>query len=378
MTSNRVAFIAAPYGFGPSSKAIAIASHIPSAIGREYLGGGPPLGLARASGAFSNCVKLNFNTPADIVAEYLSRYSILVFVNSTRFISAASRFRGSIVFVDTLAWLRDGRPQNLPEHIPYFAQRFFEHGFAPELASTPLFCQTGAIVPKSFGDLKTKNNEPENSPLVHCGGLCSPAMRPGSDTVFVSHLLSSLDQTGLSMRIILPSHMHRDFATITTKRLSIVECSPIDVRDHIEGSSFILTTSGIEFTYECLLLGVPTLYLPPFNASQLLQLEYYRNHIFGCIQFDTECPVRRPNEGSLDSATADIQEDGMRGRWRHQFNSVSAFLAESNGRVLLDALPVIEQQQKEAVSRVGSAGATTIAEHIVETLDRPDISHAPT
>ena len=45
VTSKRIAFVAAPYGFGPSSKAIAISSHLPDSIVRDFLGDGPPLGV---------------------------------------------------------------------------------------------------------------------------------------------------------------------------------------------------------------------------------------------------------------------------------------------------------------------------------------------
>jgi hypothetical protein len=144
----------------------------------------------------------------------------------------------------------------------------------------------------------------------------------------------------------------------------------MDVGEHIEGSLFALTTSGIEFTYEAALLGVPTLFLPPFNATQLLQLRYYNDAFSGCIPFLFDQKTRRPTAQSLDADTAAIQEEGMCGAWTTQFEALGRYLKRAQSGSFLEALVALQRQQGQAVANVGSDGASTIASHILSEIER--------
>jgi hypothetical protein len=110
MNANAVAFIAAPYGFGPSSKAIAISSYLPRSLHRVFFSDGPPLEMAQRSQEFSNCFRLDFEASKDSAVQLLSTYSTLVFVNTTRFITASPQSGQSIILVETLGWLRGSPP----------------------------------------------------------------------------------------------------------------------------------------------------------------------------------------------------------------------------------------------------------------------------
>lgn len=367
-TGESVAFIAAPYGFGPSSKAIAICSYLPRSIKRVFFGDGPPLELAKSSREFSMCQRLDFNMPADEVAEIMGRYRTLVFVNSTRFLAACSLTCASVLFVDTLAWVRKSLPFSLPTLSGYFAQRFFDHPFAADLDSASYFHATGAIVPKTLAESQNEDIVSRKAPIVHCGGLFSPAMRPGADTAFVKHLCRALRKTDLSVRVILPKHLHSEFTAQSTPRMSLIDCSPVDVRRHIEGSLFALTTSGIEFTYESTLLGVPTFFLPPFNATQLLQLDYHRRAFDACIPFRLNNETPRPTAQSLDTVTETVQEQGMSGTWVEQFDALSRHLKRTSSGQFIDNLTALQSQQRRSFETVGIDGADTIASHILSNM----------
>src|SRR5947209_8069733 len=166
-TGNRVAFVAAPYGDGPSSKAVAIASHLPDSIERDFFGDGPPLELARASLEFANSTGLDFGASAEEVAKVLAQYRAVVFVNMTSFLAATSRNDNSLVFVDTLAWIRRSWPYPLPPESTYFAQRFFDYGFSSDLEGADSFYATSAIVPKTLTPPKGLTATPSKSPIVH-------------------------------------------------------------------------------------------------------------------------------------------------------------------------------------------------------------------
>lgn len=365
---NCIAFVAAPYGFGPSSKAIAISSYFPSSINSDFFSDGPALDLALASREFRKCIRLDFNAPPNKVGEIMSRYRSVVFVNTTRFLKACSQKGNSLVFVDTLAWIRRAGISSLPPLNAYFAQRFYNHCFADGLESTGFFQATGAIVPKMFANPKWESIASKKSPIVHCGGLFSPAMRPGADLNFVAHLCTTLNRMGRPVRVILPKYLHSHFAALAAPDISLIDCSPVDVKEHIESSLFALTTSGIEFTYESALLGVPTLFLPPFNATQLLQLDYHRREFNGSVPFFLNLQAQSSNLQSLDTATAAIQKEGMGGTWNKQFQQLSCHLQQAYSGDFLNTLATLQKQQERSFATVGGDGGHTIASQVISDI----------
>ena len=369
---DSVAFIAAPYGFGPTSKAIAISSYLPRWIKKVFLSDGPPLELAKQSNEFSTTARLNFACDADCAAERLSEYEVLVFVNSTRFIEASSKVAESVIFVDTLAWLRDSRPKCHDLLDSYFAQRFFQHPFSPDLMALENFQPVGAIIPKRAPKKVRERcfeiHKKRRSPLIHCGGLCSPAMLPGADTAFVETMLACFSSE-TPMRIILPRHLHAEVVGYSRSNLTLIECSPVTVQEHIEDSPVSLTTSGIEFTYESLSLGVPILFLPPFNATQYLQLDYHLKQIDHVVPFDLGEQTDL-NFDSLDEKTTLLQKQGVNGEWRRQFEEVARRWTDISLNRGGSSLEDLRKDQMTFVSRVGDDGAQTIAEYLTRRIHR--------
>jgi hypothetical protein len=371
MSRDCVAFVAAPYGFGPSSKAIAISSHLPRSVPRTFLGDGPPLDMARRSKEFSSCVRLDFKTDEAHARELLAEYSVVVFVNTMRFLQAASNSCDAVIFVDTLAWLRTSQQLPSAPLSAYFAQRFFDYPFPTKLRAMRNFHAVGAIIPKTFFTSTCKADDVARyprSPIVHCGGLFSPAMYEGANSTFANHVSETLKRVDKPLRVIAPEHMRGQIACNSTKHLSLVDCTPLTVSEHIVGSSVALTTSGIEFTYESMFLGVPTVFLPPFNISQHLQLQYHRRAFPSSIQFTFSADGVCAPLSSLDQETATLQTNGILGRWTGQFEAIGHFLdrvLSGNADAELDAL---RHAQTESVNRVGNDGAQTIASCVMHNL----------
>src|ERR1700735_5307211 len=205
MVQSAVAFIAAPYGFGPTSKAIAISSHLPRTIERVFFSDGPPLELAQRSNEFSECIRLNFGSSPEGAERLLSSYKILLFINTTRFITPSSKAGRTVILVDTLGWLRASRPSCFSFLSAYFAQRFFDHPFASDIELMDNFHEIGAIVPKAISvtsNATLAGSIAHKSPIIHCGGLFSPAMCEGADDVFSEYLLQTLASVQLPLRVI--------------------------------------------------------------------------------------------------------------------------------------------------------------------------------
>ena len=226
MGDDGIAFVGGPYGYGPSSKAIAISSHLPRSLPRIFFGDGPPFDMAQRSAEFSECVRIDFNSPTRLVWEALSSFRVIIFVNTTRFISPDLSDGRSVILVETLGWLRTAQLSCSDAIKAYFAQVFFEHPFSSELKSMRNFKKVGAIVPAAISESQRPHNQGEKVPLVHCGGLFSPSMFPGADIVFVDHLIDTLAELHKPFRLVLPRHLHHIYARRLPFGISIIDCSP--------------------------------------------------------------------------------------------------------------------------------------------------------
>lgn len=364
-----VAFIVAPYGFGPSSKAVAISSYLPRSVDRVFVGQGPPLEMARQSDEFSACVPLNFHNGAGDASALLAGFDVLIFVNSTRFISASLISGRPAILVETLAWLRDEPPPGAPMLCAFFAQRFLDHPFCPALEAMANFFAIGPIVPKglSAAQRNVRTPGPVRSPILHCGGLFSPVMVHGAAETFVTHALGAAGQFNGTMRALLPLHLHEAVPTSLERKIHLVESSSLSVHEQLVGSEFALTTTGIEFTYESMLLGVPTIFLPPFNASQHFQARHHARTCSDSVPF--EFGGEAPSEfEALHDATTTLQHAGMDGRWPTQFAAVSNFLERFTPEERGPFLSRLQARQRSMIGCMGADGAQAVAARILREV----------
>lgn len=139
--SNHVAFIAAPYGYGPVSKAVAISTYLPSSISRTFIGDGPSIALAQKSRAFNRCIRIDFTQRIEHIQECLAKFQVLVFINTTRFIGAWCKANHYVIYVDTLAWLHGEPPPNAGLAHSYVGQTFFHHPVCDQLSQMATFQQ---------------------------------------------------------------------------------------------------------------------------------------------------------------------------------------------------------------------------------------------
>jgi hypothetical protein len=324
--------------------------------------------MARLSDEFSSCVDLDFCNGEEAAAGLLPNFDVLIFVNSTRFISRSIVAGRPVILVETLAWLRDAPPPCSSLVSAFFAQRFFDHAFSPALNSMANFCAVGPIVPKSIADAAAPcAPPPTQSPIVHCGGLFSPMMAEEASEEFVAQTLGAVASFGGQVRAILPPHLHKVHQPTVDGRISLIDCSSASVHQHISGSEFALTTTGIEFTYESMLLGVPTLFLPPFNASQNFQVEHHARCWGDSVPFDI-APMMPSAFGTIHEATNKLQRVGMSGGWKEQFAGVSSFLSRLVPEQREAFLARVRGRQQRAIGSMGANGAKAVASRILHEV----------
>jgi hypothetical protein len=371
---SRVAFIAAPYGFGPSAKAVAISSCLTRSVERVFLSQGPPLEMARRSKEFSAYFDLDFRNGPDAAARALRDFDVLVFINSTRFITATIVEGRPTILVETLAWLRDTPPPCASLLTAFFAQRFFDHAFAPALKALPYFQAVGPIVPQNISTAATLQGvAPQQTPIVHCGGLFSPGMIEGASEEFVTRTLAAISSFRGNVRAILPSHLCTSIRPTVDDRINLLACCSQSVDENIIGSEFALTTTGIEFTYESMLLGVPTLFLPPFNASQCFQVDYHAKACANSVPFNVRPSTPCEFDG-LHKATAEVQQVGMVGGWQMQFAEVSHFLSRFGPEERWAFLQGVRRDQQRAIEGMRLDGAQIVASKILHEVGRDEVS----
>lgn len=369
--SHSVAFVAAPYGFGPSSKAMAISSCLPRSLRRVFVGQGPSLAMARRSNEFSSCMHIDFRGSTSAAEQMLMEFDALVFVNSARFITSSLMANRPTILVETLAWLRSTPPKQVANLRGFFVQRFFDHPLSSALETAPNLHLVGPIVPRSIARAaESLRTAPlTRGPIVHCGGLFSPMMVEGACDEFVAQTLGALRNYCGPIRAVLPPHAGEILAAEGSVKgdLSLVECSSLDAQNHIAGSEFALTTTGIEFTYESILLGVPTLFLPPFNASQRFQVDYHERVCRESVPFDVG-PAMHLDFERLHEATMLLQRSGSHGVWRRQFEEIGRFLAGFTPLERRARLDQIREKQQRMVRGLDLGGAGEIASRVLKEV----------
>lgn len=368
--TKSVAFIVAPYGFGPLSKSLAVSSYLPRHIARSFIGFGASLDAAKRTGEFTESLELDFASPPSIVHSHLSGFDCLLFINTTRFISATSALSSPIMLLETLAWLRQSQPDYSHLLTKYFAQRFLDRGFADALEEMDKFLPVGAIIPRlSIRDLPEVELSPEEKlPILHCGGLFSTEMIDGADYAYVLQALNFAKSLKRRIRIILPEHLHAALKHEFTDLIELVECSPLTVCKHLARSSFALSTTGIEFTYECMNLGIPVSFLPPFNASQIHQLSEHQRICPESILFETRGKVQSEAFELLHTSTAAMQREGIAGLWTTQFGELQMALCDVNGCFFEGVLRRISEAQSLLSRRMRFDGAKIVSDDIIKAL----------
>jgi hypothetical protein len=307
----------------------------------------------------------------EYVAQQLASFDLLIFINTTRFISELTTAGRPTILVESLAWLRETPPPCWSLLSAYFAQRFFHHPFARELEALENFTAVGAILPASISSALRSNQSPPlrpRSPLVHCGGLFSPAMARGAENDFVTRTFDAASALHEPFRVILPAYLHRRFQRQAAEAIALFDCSPLSVHEQIVGSDFCLTTTGIGFTYESIALGVPTLFLPPFNSSQYFQLEYHRRACQESVGFKASASLSAAAFSALHESTTSLQEVGMKGLWSIQFAEVSLFLDRLRTSERGPLLRAVRDRQQAEFEAITSDGAQRIALHAIREL----------
>ena len=280
---KQVLILAAPFGFGPASKAIRLAQILSPAAqvtlvsagdAHHFVADHAPAGTVCREGALSALYK----------AQDMRGFDLIVCVDNAPAARRLSRSEHAsrVVFVDDLLQWRIGQDElgNKDPILAYLVQDF------PGAAQHLPRCHARhveLVAPMVWGDAQAPVPASERSGLTLCiGGGTSPLVSWDHIRHPVARVLTAVWQVCRQLRMplsVIGSASLSEFATRAPAQLKVLgSVSPARSSELIGASRLLITTPGIGATYEAIRASTPVLLLPPMNSTQLQQFQVFRQH----------------------------------------------------------------------------------------------------
>lgn len=315
-------FTAAPYGYGPTSKVLCIAEEFMGQHDMVYVGMQPGVSLANNC-LFSEVIEItDRNSWNSEALRVLERSELLISALEYRALPLAARRGLPSVFLDTLLWLREVPPPHVELAKIYIAQRFPHPGAGATDYLEKGLHNVGPILPSRLDQPLGVRMKSESLRVLVCvGGLRSPAMAPQADIDYIQLVLALLeDGIPSSARTILALPQYLRFAHLPA--LAATGCEVIyptqqQFYDLLEISDILITTPGLEVVYESIAAGVPLVFLPPYNATQLFQARTYASLGIGLHSIEPawkseiDVCLLPPRASMLNDITQQVQDRNM-------------------------------------------------------------------
>ena len=268
---------AAPFGYGPASKLVAIAERAREMDFRPvFVGTGAGFELAARSAAFEEVV---LAPPGDRRARTLIA-SADAFVSSMdrKYLAFASERSLPVFVADSLFWMRHSIPAAFSSARRYWVQNF---PGVPERAAetTPAPAVVGPIVRPG-----AERNRSPSKLVVSFGSADYPfEYLPADGSVFdfiVDGILASDLLDAFPDAVFLAGGRCIDHlsARYQQSKLDFVSASSDEARRLLASAALVLAAPGLTTALECFQGGIPVYFLPPLNYSQWWILKTFRHH----------------------------------------------------------------------------------------------------
>lgn len=381
---STICMTAAPYCYGPTAKLLCVAEELAKRHSLLFVGQEPSLSFAR-TGPFASIIQNedrdNWSRSAqdalcqsDMLISFLDYRSLRV---------AASRGVPSIFF-DTLAWLRNEPPPFTQLSVRYIAQRFFVEAQKGLTAMLPRLTWVGPVLPREPEERMPgihcgRNLSRKGHLMVNFGGLLSPVMHPGADAAYMSWIIRILSKVGADagvLTICVPLHL-RDHIDDFTRLLpnARFQCfDSIAFQHALSRTSLLITVPGLEVALEAMHVGIPIIFLPPHNGSQLLQGEAYLRLRIGLVNLMPSF-LRGAEFRSCNTSETTVRLQKLNGLHAHDDELISNFATDINAALRWvennpESLAVGAAANRALLEGLGMSGRTATAA-IVEHCTSP-------
>jgi hypothetical protein len=330
---KQILIIAAPFGFGPPSKALILA---------EYLRGRYKVSISSTGSAVEF---LQANAPEDVdilqglfrkafaTRETLTGFDAFISVNQVPALHhlAALGFAERSVFVDSISqWRAEFEPGSLPKGLlAHIVQDEF-----PESASDRVRHPASAVVtaPLLWPDEVRPATDERRGVLVHTGGMTSPTAGMDLISVITSDLivpiLASISGCGHKVSLLGNADAFRGLQGALGLNV-LGSVSPASAFQAIGGAKLLITTPGNGAMYEAMSKRTPLILLPPINSTQLQHYRVMTRHgIVGILG--------EPARDAISARLAALP-------WQHQTPTLLKILAANASNIVRMADTVLDR-----------------------------------
>lgn len=271
MKSTDVTIIAAPFGYGPTGKSLAIAKELMSrGYSVKLLGDVNTLKISKSAGVLA--YEYEYRTELDL-ANTRSKLVISYLDISTKIINSSDT---PLIFGDSLFFIRGWfeRSYNYPADA-VISQRFFRPPLEQEIYRANHFYEVGAILPRAYEqDLPKK----EARLIFYPGGLRSPYLGDKYGKKYFDWctkvIFSAAKKVGWQpnqIHFLVPPQLGDTIENLKNAGIHAYTSIP-DTATLMLKSSHAIISPGIETTLEALAAGINPLFTPAFNGSHVPQL----------------------------------------------------------------------------------------------------------
>lgn len=375
---KKILIYAAPFSYGPTGKALSLASHLRNLYQVELAGHNTSYELMKLDPGIS-LINYEFRAFEELSNQTLLNYDLIISCSELNLALKANQLGVKSIVLDSLFWWIQPTPEQILSTDAYVVQDFI--GVQQAISALPKNCPTihkvGAVLRKDINRSKNFDNC-ENHILVNYGGIESPYIKVSRDSRYpfvMTGLLAALFNkysdfkftvTGNSQAMTILAKEYSDYRNVEFKTMQhddFVAC--------IAKSKLILTSPGIETFYESIFLATPSVLLLPNNSTQYWQL-------LALINSGIESPVCHYNYyGKMVAHERDANEEN---EIRAVLNNLD-YLCESeellksyltNLYFLIDSRlsnnqDIYEQSKQDYIKTIGGNGGEAIVD-IVKNL----------
>lgn len=287
----KCAFVSSSFGFGPASKAAAIAGEIKRRfpqIKTYFFGDSFALRFAELSKSFDFSIEAEVDDAAQVekIIPQLKNYDAVFSVLNLPLLPLWRKSFGRLFFVDSLAWMWREPPTGIENAEIYFVQDYLVTSARVEKWSEKLriisIPPVGILPDDNFS--VTSPNDRSNLLLVNFSGCSNQYVDlkvyrkyvTNLSEVIIEEASERFEEIEIYVNQTLADHLKTRFSRSPVK---IGFLPKPEFLQRLAESRFLLTAPGITTTLEAIALKTPLGFLLPQNDSQAVMSEFYRRQI---------------------------------------------------------------------------------------------------
>lgn len=272
---KRVIFLANPFGYGPSSKAITIIDKLRAKWEGEVIYAASNKCLETLSPQLAKKIKvekINDRDPYEI-AGVLNRYrcSLVVVVLNKVAVETVAKNNLHCFFVDPLTYLWQNVPESYLKANRYY---YFDIFDAQEKVKT---IEHSFPLSPIFGQMDSSFNVKKEKSLVlfHVGGFSNPLVE-GINEFYLNILAKVVNEIKEKKVVVAGGKSAIDYLKGRTKHsVQLGSYGHDRFLEILSKCEHFLTTAGMAATFEAFNLRVPVFFLPSNNLSQWKQSNFF-------------------------------------------------------------------------------------------------------